>query len=310
VSGAGQQEKGRLSLEISGKQIHFKGNVVRIACLEGEGYQFLEDPDAAVKALAKSDVRIDLFTFIQKLSDTTPCYGYPMEWDNMAAVPVSNFDQWMTHQIHSKVRTKIRKAAKSGVSVREVPFNDDLIRGISVIYNEMPIRQGMRFPHYKEDFETIRRTKSTFLDRSIFLGAFFEDRLIGFAKLVWDETGSQAAPMHILSMIRHRDKAPTNALVAQCVRTCAEKGISYLWYGKIAYRRKQGDSLAEFKQQNGFQRVDLPRYYVPLTVTGHVALRLGLHHGVADWIPEPVAAGLRRVRSFWYARRFAGLEGT
>ena len=63
----------------------------------------------------------------------------------MAAFRVSTFDQWMKHQIDFKVRNKVRKAAKNGVVVREVPFDDALVQGISAIYNESPVRQGKRF---------------------------------------------------------------------------------------------------------------------------------------------------------------------
>ena len=41
----------------------------------------------------------------------------------------------------------------------------------------------------------------------------------------------------------------------------------------------------------------LPSYYIPLTLEGRIALRLGLHRGTGDWIPEPVAAAYRKVRS-------------
>ena len=47
--------------------------------------------------------------------------------------------------------------------------------------------------------------------------------VIGFAKLVPDEDHQQAALMQILSMVSHRDKSPTNALIAQAVRSCAER---------------------------------------------------------------------------------------
>ena len=85
--------------------------------------------------------------------------------------------------------------------------------------------------------------KATFLNRAVFIGAFLEDNLIGFIKLVANEDGSQAGLMHIISMIQHRDKAPTNALMAQAVRSCAERGIAYLWYANFSYGKKQGDSL-------------------------------------------------------------------
>ncbi len=297
-------------MKVCSKEIRLKGRLIRIALLDGEGYQFLEDPETALAELRKSGTRADLFTFIQKLSETSPKYHYPMEWDNMAALPVSTFDHWMKHQIDFKVRNKVRKAEKSGVVVREVPFDDALIRGIHQIYNESPIRQGKPFWHYGKDLETIRRMKATFLDRSIFIGAFFQDDLIGFIKLVTDEEGTQAGLMHIFSMIGHRDKAPTNALIAQAVRSCAERRIPQLWYANFSYGKKQHDTLADFKRRNGFQKIDLPRYYVPLTVVGRLAFRLRLHRGMIEWIPEPVTAAYRRIRSLWYARRAPSPENT
>jgi hypothetical protein len=295
-------------MEICDREIRTRGRLIRIAFVDGEGYQFLEDPEEALRSLRETGVRTDLFTFIQRLSDTSPKYCYPMEWDNMAALPISTFDDWMKHKIDFKVRNKVRKAQKNGVAVREVPFDDSLVRGIHAIYNESPIRQGKRFWHYGKDLEAVRKMNGTFFDRSIFIGAFFQDNLIGFVKLVANEDWGQAGLMQIVSMVQHRDKAPTNALIAQAVRSCAERGIPYLWYANFSYGKKQSDSLADFKRHNGFQKVDLPRYYVPLTVAGRMALRLGLHHTHADLIPEPVAATYRRIRSWWYTRRFPGLE--
>lgn len=295
-------------MQVCDKEVLIKGKLVRIARLDAEGYDCLEDLEAALKALDRRTKRIDVFTFVQKVSETSPKYSYPMEWDNMAALPVSTFDYWMKHQIDFKVRNKVRKAAKNGITVREVPFDDALLRGISDIYNESPVRQGKRFWHYGKDLESLRKMKATFLDRSIFIGAFLEETLIGFIKLVPDESRSQAGLMHICSMVKHRDKAPTNALLAQAVQSCADRQIPYLWYANFTYGKKQPDSLADFKRHNGFQKIELPRYYIPLTVAGRLALRLGLHHSAANWIPEPLAANYRAIRRVWYTRRFPGFE--
>ncbi len=138
--------------------------------------------------------------------------------------------------------------------------------------------------------------------RSVFIGAFLEGNLIGFAKLVSDEEQGQAGLMQIVSMIKHRDKAPTNALIAQAVRSCAKRGIPYLVYSNFSYGKKLRDSLADFKHYNGFQRIELPRYYVPLTLVGRAVLRLGLHHRLADRIPEPLVAQFRKLRSLWDGR--------
>jgi hypothetical protein len=295
-------------MEICGKELRTSGRLVRIGFIDGEGYQFLEDPKAALEALRKSGARIDLFTFIQKLSDISPKYSYPMEWDNFAALPVSTFDNWLKHQIDFKVRNKVRKAEKNGVVAREVPFDDAYVQGIHAIYNESPIRQGKAFWHFGKDLGTVRKMNATFMNRSIFIGAYFEGNLIGFVKLVFDEDRNQAGLMQIVSMIGHQDKAPTNALIAQSVRSCAERGISYLWYANMSYGKKQDDGLADFKRHNGFQKIEVPRYYVPLTVAGRMALRWGLHHGMSNWIPEPVAATYRSIRKEWFARRISSLK--
>ncbi len=297
------------SLQLCGKELRVAKRMVRIGYIDGEGYQFLEDPEVAVQTLRESRSGVDLFTFVQKLSDAFPKHNFPMEPDNLAALRISTFSEWLTHQINFKVRNKVRKAEKNGVMVREVPFDDNLIRGIQVVYNETPIRQGRKFGHYGEDLETVRRIKSTFLDRSVFIGAFFEDSLIGFLKLVTNEDATQAGLMHIVSMVQHRDKAPTNALIAQAVRSCADRNIPFLWYANFSYGKKERDSLADFKRYNGFEKIEVPRYYVPLTAKGRIALRLGLHHGLGDWVPEPVAATYRKIRSQWYARKYPGFEG-
>lgn len=293
---------------VNGKDIRTRGRLVRIGFLDGEGYQFLENPEALLEELRRAGMRVDIFTFIQKMSDLSPKYSYRMELDNMAALRVTSFDNWMKHQIDFKVRNKVRKAAKNGVVVQEVPFDDALVRGICGIYNESPIRQGKRFWHYGKDLDNVRRMNGTFLGQSIFIGAFFHDELIGFVKLVHDEDRGQAGLMQIVSMIRHRDKAPSNALIAQAVQSCAERGIRYLWYANFSYGKKQRDGLTDFKRHNGFEKVEVPRYYVPLTATGRLAIRWGLQHGIIERIPEPIGNTYRRLRSFWYARRFPGFE--
>ena len=301
------QRKGNTRVTSLSKDMRVRGKLIRTAFLDGEGYQFLDDPERAVEIMRSSSLRPDLFTFVQKLSETAPKYKFPMEWDNIAALPVSTFDNWMKSQIDFKARNKVRKAAKNGVVIKEVPFDDALVRGIAGIYNEVPIRQGRRFCHYGEDLATVRQIKATFLDRSVFIGAFLQDELIGFAKLVANEDWTQAGLMHILAMIRHRDKAPTNALIAEAVRSCSARHIPYLWYANFSYGNKQQDSLAEFKINNGFQRVDVPRYFVPLTMKGRMALRLGMHHEINSCIPEALAGKYRKIRSWWYSRNVTEL---
>jgi len=292
-------------MQVSGKDVRIDGGLIRTARLNAEQYEFLDDPEPILTALRRAPARVDIFTFMQRLPYTEPRFAFATELDNLAAVPISTFDEWWTKQINGKTRNMVRRAEKSGVTTRDVPFDEELVRGISAIYNETPTRQGRPFWHYGKDLDWVRHDNGTFLDRSVFIGAYFQGSLIGFAKLVTEEHGEQAGLMQILSMVQHRDKAPTNALIAHAVRSCAERSIRYLVYANFAYGNKQRDSLAEFKQHNGFLKIDLPRYYVPLTVTGKIALRFGLHHRLIDHIPEPVAARLRKLRSTWHSRKVA-----
>jgi hypothetical protein len=289
-------------INVQGVDVRIQGRLLRIARREGEMHRQVLDPESLLEGLRRAEVRVDLFTFIQGLPKTAPKYPYPWEWDNLAVLPISTFDHWWTKQLDNKTRNMVRKGEKKGLILREVPLDDSLVQGIWEIYNESPVRQGKRFPHFGKDFETVRKVEATFLDSSTFIGAFLDDKLIGFAKLTYDEARVQAKLVNILSLIQHRDRAPTNALIAHAVRACATRGIHHLVYSNFAYGKRKKSSLSDFKERNGFQRVDVPRYYVPLTALGQIALRLGLHHRLIDWVPESIAAKAREFRRVWYRR--------
>ena len=287
---------------VCGKYIKVQGKLVRLATPELDSYEDLADPETMLDGLRKSGARIDLFSFMQLVPDTTAKFPYPMEWDNLAVIPLESFDAWWKN-LRSEARNRARQAEKKGVTIREVPFDNTLVKGIWEVYNETPVRQGRPNTHYGKDLETVRREEETFLDRSIFIGAFLGEQLIGFVKLVTDENRVHANLMNIVAMIKYRDKAPTNALIAQSVRACEARGIRYLTYQNFSYGKKTGDSLANFKEVNGFRRYDVPRYYIPLTAVGQIALRLGMHHRFVDRLPEPLVAKVREFRTAWYNRK-------
>ncbi len=295
-------------MKVCGKDIKIKGKLLRIANIDADKYTFPDDPEAMIDGLRKSGQRVDVFTFLQKLPETTPKYNYPVEMDNLAVLRVSTFDHWWNNQIRSYPRNRARQAEKRGVVMREVPYGDELIQGICGIYNETPVRQGKAFPYYGMTPDQARAYAGTFLDRSIYIGAFVGDTMIGFIKLVMDEARNQACLVHILSMVAHKDKAPTNALIAQAVRSCEQHKVSFLVYEHFTYGNKEGDSLSHFKEVNGFERVDLPRYYVPLTSLGRLGLRMKLHHKLADRLPKSMVNKLRDWRRQWYSRKFQSVS--
>lgn len=288
-------------IQINGTNIQIRGSLLKIARLDGENFLFTSDPESIVRGLRQHQA--DLFTFVQKVADTDPKYKWPMEWDNLAVLPITTFDDWWNKELGFKARNKGKQAEKRGVVIREVPFSDELVKGIWEIYNETPIRQGRKFPHFGKDLQTVYRDEATYLDLSAFLGAYLDGKLIGFIKLLWDFDGSQAGLLNIVSLISQRDKAPTNALLAHAVRVCAERQTPFLVYSSFAFGRRTRDSLSDFKERNAFRKVDLPRYYVPLSPVGYLALRLGLHKKLSERIPESAILKLRELRKQWYVRQ-------
>jgi hypothetical protein len=220
-----------------------------------------------------------------------------MELDSIAALPIKSYSFWWEKQIERTARNKVRKAQKNGVVVRWTDFDDRLVHGMTSIFNETPIRQGRPYLHYGKDFETIKREFSRFLFREEIFGAYLGEELVGFIMLA--DAGKYALLGQIISKIAHRDLAPTNALLAKAVERCADKGFSYLVY---AYWLN--DSLGEFKRSNGFQRFDLPRYFVPLTPRGKLALKLGFHRGWKEAVPKQLRKPLKKLRRRWYDLRW------
>jgi len=227
-----------------------------------------------------------------------------MEWDNVAAVPVSTYDYWYKQQLHQNPRNKIRIAQKKGVILRECEFNDLLVQGITDIYNETPIRQGKPFIYYGVDNNFTRKGHITFLNRAIFIGAFFNEKLIGFLKLVYSDK-RLLRTMGILALEAHKDKAPMNLLIAKGIEICAQMNIPYFVYGKYVYDKRGSDTLQEFKRYLGFESIALPRYFIPLNIWGNIAIRLNLHNGLVGILPTYIVKLLLKLRASYYKIRYS-----
>jgi hypothetical protein len=300
------------SAEICGRTVVVTGSWLRMAAVKDEELvegEIVEDPAAFMKQMRKSGLRADIFSFAQQLPDVTPRHDYHIEWDNAAVVPITTYDDWFKNQVEYDVRKAIKKAGRLGVVVRPVEFDDEFVRGIVDIYDDSPVRQGRPFWHYQKDFDTVKHESSTYLDRSEFIGAYYQDELIGFIKMVY--VGRIAKTLHVISKTAHYDKKSTNALLANAIEICEQKGLTHLVYGNFIYT-DASSSLTEFKRRNGFKEVLFPRYFVPLTFKGKVALKFGLHHGIKNVVPEPARKFLRRVRARLYNglyRRFKTKAG-
>jgi hypothetical protein len=290
------------SAEICTRTVVVTGKWIKTAEIKDEGVVqgvTVEDPGSFITKLKESKLAADVFTFVQRPPEITPKYHYPWEWDNWAVISTACFNDWW-EKLPQESRKNVRRAAKRGVVVKVVQFDDDLVKGVHRIYNQTPVRDGRLFWHFGKDFETVRRELATYLDRSEFIGAYWNEELIGFLKMVYVD--HKATVFHIIAMNEHYDKRPTNALIAKAAEVCEQKVISHLIYTKFVYGNKRQSSLLEFKRRNGFEQVNFPRYYVPLTLRGEVFVRLRLYRGLSGLIPEPILQPLLSLRAWYYKR--------
>jgi hypothetical protein len=290
------------SIKVGQTIVVVTGPFLRIAAVKDEAHQEeVTEPEKIIAAIRGSDLKADLFTFAQKVPHTEPLYDYNFEMDELAVIRVLSYDDWWNNKIHNDARRMVRKAIKAGVQAKSVPFGDEIIRGIKEIWDESPFRQGRPFFNYNKSLEEVRALNSTYSDRSEFIGAYWEGEIIGFAKLFY--TGQRADFVQILSKTKYRDKAPTNALLAKAVEICAAKGIGYLGYARFTYGKKGPDSLSDWKSRNGCELVRVPRYYIPLTLKGRIALKWGLHKGLVQVLPGPLVRATLRLRAALYSLR-------
>lgn len=286
-------------IDIDGKDVAVVGTFPRIAKLHAEYHEYVDAPEQFLSQLKDAQVKADIFTFLQPVSDRIPRHNYPICGNKVAVLTISTYENWWKRQVNDKTRNMVRKAGKKSVTIQRVEFNNELAKGIHAIYNESPLIQGRPSKHYGKDYETLKRANATFFEQSVFLGAFYGETLIGFIKMILHPSGKSASIMQIMSLVAHRDKSPTNALLAKAIEICAVQGIKYLQYGLWSRR-----SLGDFKKHHGFELVEIPRYFVPLNLRGRVAIALRLHRSFAEFVPGNFQDAFVNLRARWYLFKY------
>lgn len=290
------------ALCINQHHVVVKGTWLRLAVVHEEEWQENEiaDPETCISILKRASSReltADIFSFAQKLPATTPKYGYRVEWDSIAAIRLTSFDDWW-RSLPQETRKNVRRSEKRGVVVGVRPLDDELIRGIMDVNNASPLRQGKPNTHYGKSFDEVRKDHSAFADRSEFICAYAGDELIGFLWLVYRR--DIASILQLTPKPAEYDKRPANALIAKAVELCAAKGISFITYGKFNYGNKRNSSLIEFKIRNGFNEIFVPRYYIPLTRFGSLAVSTKLYRGLIGILPPSLITASNDVRAKYY----------
>ena len=295
------------TFSVKGDNIILTGRFLKVAIVHAEDWREteLEDPEECVNKLKDSDshgLKADIFTFVQKLPAIEPKYSYPVEWDSVAAIRFTNYTEWWETKLPQETRKNVRRAVKRGVVTKVQPLDDELIRGIVELNNESPMRQGRPFDHYGKTFLEVKKDQSSFLDRSDFISAYSGQELVGFMKIVY--CGKIGTILQFIIKNSSYDKRPANALIAKAAEHCIHKGMSYLVYGMYVYGNKRETSLVEFKKRNGFEEFLVPRFYVPLTVKGRIAMALKIHRDLVGILPEPLIHLGLNIREKWYKLKF------
>jgi hypothetical protein len=296
---------------IEGREVVAVGRWLRIATLKDEEWlegEPVADPTKFVNALRAGGLRADIFAFPGPIDGTHIEGGGQFEIDNVAVIRTDDYKAWW-EGLPQEARKNTRRAAKKGIEIRSATLDNGFAAGIKAIYDETPVRQGRKFWHYGKDLDTVKRENGTYLDRCEFFGAYYSGQLVGFMKFVY--VGDAARIMQILCLNAHQDKRPIIALIAKAAEVCHQKGLKYLMYGRFTYGRKTDSSIAEFKRRLGFEQMEFRRYYVPLSLRGRIALKLGAHRGWLALLPPNLLNPLRKIRTWWLqkAARRINLRG-
>ena len=263
-----------------------------------EQFEYIKNVNLAENFFVKLKTReVDVFTFVERnwcnsLVDISSDRWIKTE-DNIALLKIDTFDEWW-ERIGKKTRNMVRKAEKSGVKIELSEPSYKLAEGVWHIYNETPVRQGRAFPHYGESLESVRNMIFS-TTNCVFVGAYVEDTLVGFIQLVYGD--NLVIITQILSLQKHWDKAINNIMLAKVVELCADDNHKWLMYGRMG-KGSNHPSLDKFKENNGFVRHPLNRYYVVLSKKGEVAVKLGFHRQLKDKVPESLKQKVISVYNF------------
>jgi hypothetical protein len=294
---------------VEGRAIVVDGRWLRIAHVRDEEVAenaAIDDPSSFLARLGEIKLHADIFAFRQKLVDDIQRLNFPVYWDNLAVIPITSYSAWWEKRLSQDGRRNVRRAEKRGVRIELVRFDDNLVRQIKSVYDETPVRQGRRFWHYGKTLEQVRAENGTYLERSEFLAACLNEEMIGFIKLIYVD--GAASISQILSKNAHYDKRPANALIARAVELCEARRKSHLIYCNYDYGKANNSSLTEFKRRSGFEKLSVPRYYIPLTERGRLAMRLNLHRGIRELLPAGIVVPLLKLRARHYARQTANVQ--
>jgi hypothetical protein len=223
----------------------------------------------------------DIFSFHEKSwcfsFDNTPIPGFYEVKDNVALLDFTTYNDWLAKIINKTHHNPVKRAQNKGLVVKEVIPDEEFSEGVLEIYNDTPIRQNRKFEHYGKKLEDLNLDKSC-----IFIGAYFETKLVGFIQLIYGEHENIVS--QILSLTEYQNKNINKAMIAKAVEITEKRDLDdrTIIYGRMGNH----PSLDKFKEENGFVKYPIMRYYIPLTFKGRLAIFLSLHRDLKDIAPK------------------------
>jgi hypothetical protein len=229
----------------------------------------------------------DLFTFIQRNfldRRRTVEKNFFTDSEPVGLLNIGSYDRWFKSITHN-ARWQTKKGIRFGLKAKVVDINEAFIRGAFKIYNETPIRQGRKYSGYGLTLVDVRR-KFFNMKSSEVIGVYYDEELIG---LIWISYGDRVAAVNsFLSLLTYRNKYPNDVLLAETVRRCQEKGYNYLTYWNMGFN----PGLDFFKRSHGFIAFNVPRYFVPLSSKGELAIKLNVYRPFEHSLPMSVVRSL------------------
>ena len=161
-------------IDILDNEIHVQGRTLRIAQSHGDRYRFLDDPRPVIDELRESG-RTGGFVHFRPKAYQTVSRNSPT-WLNGTILPCCPYRRL---RIGGQSKLDSRPGTKRSRQRRTVSWCGRCLSTTRWLPGSMKSTMNARsgrdgaFPHYGKNFETVRREEATFLDSSIFIGAFF-----------------------------------------------------------------------------------------------------------------------------------------
>ena len=156
------------AVTVQGRTVVITGTWLKTASVFDEEVvdgEVVENPESFLHELAQTRCGADILTFPQRIPETQPKYSYPFEWDNVAVLPITSYDDWYRNRTDANVKRNLKRAAKVGVVTRSSPLDDTFVGASS---RSRTRRRSARAPLLAlwQDFDTVKAETAHCLDKA------------------------------------------------------------------------------------------------------------------------------------------------